>query len=191
MKALFQTLSRLWGLVIGLAITGKYFLSRDVTVYYPRQTVAEKDALTYRGHIELVGLDSDPTTPRCVSCLLCAQACPSGCITVARSKAPEPMEEERRVMEEARERGEKVKPPAAPKYPSKWLYDYTLCSLCGMCIETCPADSIRFSHNIYLAGTSPDDFRFNLLARLRRRTGEEDARHASRTASTATSGGAV
>jgi NADH-quinone oxidoreductase subunit I len=178
MKKLLHKLSEIWGMVIGLSITGKYLLSRDVTVYYPRQTVAPKDALSFRGHIELVGLDDNPETPRCVSCLLCVQACPSGCITVTKSKAPAPTEEQLAAMEEAKARGEKPKAPAAPKYPAQWLYDHTLCSLCGMCVEACPADSIRFSHNIYLAGTSADDFRLNLLARLKRRAGEEAGRTA-------------
>lgn len=191
MKALFHKVSQLWSLVVGLGITGKYFLSKDVTVYYPRQTVAAPDALSYRGHIELVGLDDNPATPRCVSCLLCVQACPSGCISVTKSKAPEPTEEQRRAMEEAKARGEKPKPPAAPKYPAKWLYDYTLCSLCGMCVETCPADSIRFSHNIYLAGISADDFRFNLLARLQRQARERGADRAQGTATPVEAGGTV
>lgn len=182
MKMLFKKISQLWGLVVGLAITGKYFLSKDVTVYYPRQTISPKDIQTFRGHIELIGLDADPATPRCISCLLCMQACPSGCIAVTKSKPPKPTEEELKAMEEARQRGEKTKAPAAPKYPASWIYDYNLCSLCGICVEVCPVDSIRFSHNIYLAGTSSDDFRFNLLARLQRKSGEESGQSVSRTA---------
>ncbi len=191
MKMLFRKISQLWGLMVGLAITGKYFLSKDVTVYYPRQTVDPKDILTYRGHIELIGLDDDPGTPRCISCLLCVQACPSGCIAVTKSKAPKPTEEELQAMEEAKQRGEKPKAPAAPKYPASWLYDYNLCSLCGMCVEACPVDSIRFSHNIYLAGTSPDDFRFNLLARLKRKSKEKGERAVSGTAASSLPGRTV
>ncbi len=173
MKTLFRKIAQLWGLLVGLGITGKYFLSKDVTVYYPRQTVDPKDTDSFRGHIELVGLDDDPTTPRCISCQLCMQACPSNCITVVRSKAPTPTEAEQKAMDEAKARGEKVKAPSAPKYPAAWLYDYSLCCLCGLCVEACSVDSIRFSHNIYLAGTSPDDFHFNLLARLKRKAEEQ------------------
>lgn len=182
MNMLFRKLAQLWSLAVGLAVTGKFFLSKDVTVYYPRQTVKTKDMLTFRGHIELIGLDDDPVTPRCISCMLCVQACPSGCIAITKSKAPKPSEEELKAMEEAKERGEKPKAPAAPKNPASWLYDYNLCSLCGMCVEVCPVTSIRFSHNIYLAGMSPEDFRFNLLARLRRKAGEQGAEPARETA---------
>ena len=173
MSMLLQKLKEAKGLLTGLGITGKYFLSKDVTVYYPRQTVEPERIHSFRGPIELVGLEDDPATPRCISCLMCVQACPSNCITVAKSKAPEPSPEEKREMEEAEQRGEKPKKPRAPKYPSKWLYNFTYCSLCGCCIEACPVESIRFSRNYYLAGTSPDDFNFNLLARLARKAKEE------------------
>ena len=70
-------------------------------------------------------------------------------------------------MEEAEARGEKVKKPAAPKDPARFSYDFSLCSLCGTCVESCPADSLRFSHEIYQAGFDRKDFHFDLLARLR------------------------
>lgn len=168
MNLVQRTLSQIWSLLVGLGITGKYIFKRDVTVYYPRQTVAKEDMVTFRGPIELIGLDADPATPRCISCMLCAQACPSNCITVTKSPAPKPTEEEKQAMAEAEARGEKVKKPSAPKYPAGWTYNFTLCSLCGSCVESCPVDSIRFSNNIYLAGTSRQDFHFDLLARLRR-----------------------
>ena len=170
MSLFLQKLSRAKSLLTGLFITGRNFISRDVTVYYPRQTVADKDITTYRGHIELVGLDGEPETPRCISCLLCAQACPSGCITVAKPKS---------LPKKAVEEGDGATEPAskqpASKCPSKWEHDYTLCSLCGSCVEVCPAAAIRFSNNIYLAGTSSDNFRIDLLRRLQRKAREAAA----------------
>ncbi len=174
MNAVARKLSDLWGMLVGLGITGKYFLSKDVTVYYPRRTVAPESLLSFRGPIELVGLDDKPATPRCISCMMCVQACPSNCIAVTKSPPPKPTEEERKAMAEAEARGEKVKKPAAPKNPAAWTYDYTLCSLCGTCVETCPVDSIRFSHNYYVAGTTRSDFQFDLLARLRRLAGKAE-----------------
>ena len=175
MKALFRTFSGLWSLLVGLAITGKYFFSRDVTVYYPRETIEPELLQSFRGPIELVGLDKEPATPRCISCMLCVQACPSNCIKVTRSPAPKLTPEQKKTMEEAEARGEKVKKPAAPKNPAAWTYDYSLCSLCGSCVEACPVDSIRFSNTIYLAGTSRDNFQFDLLARLRRLAAKDQA----------------
>ncbi len=147
----------MWSLVVGLNITGKYFLQPNVTIHYPRQEV--DNLATFRGHIELIAEDGDPLTPRCISCGTCAKACPSGCITVTKKKAPAPTPEEV-------EQGVK---PKAPKDPETFKLDFTLCSLCGQCVMSCPASAIRFSQNINIAGYSRQDFQFDLVARLRSR----------------------
>ncbi len=157
----------LWSLIVGLKVTGKYFFKPTVTVYYPHQEVPEEVNASYRGHIELVGKPDDPGTPLCISCLMCVTACPSGCITVVKNKPPKLSPEEEKAMKEAEARGEKVKKPAAPKNPLQWKYDYSLCSLCGTCVEACAVDSIRFSHDIYVVGHSRKDFDYDLLARLK------------------------
>lgn len=168
MTSIFRKLADLWSLVVGLGITGKYFCSPQVTVHYPRATVDPEVNASYRGPIELIGLDKDPVKPRCIACMLCAQACPSGCISVTRAPAPKPTPEEIRANAEAEARGEKPKKPSLPKTPGTWVYDFTLCSLCGTCVEVCPVDSLRFSQNIYLAGPDRASFRFDLLQRLAR-----------------------
>ena len=147
----------MWSLVVGLNIPGKYFLQPNVTIHYPRQEV--DNLATFRGHIELVPEDGDPLTPRCISCGTCAKACPSGCITVTKKKAPAPTPEEV-------EQGVK---PKAPKDTETFKLDFTLCSLCGQCVMSCPASAIRFSQNINIAGYSRQDFYFDLVARLRSR----------------------
>lgn len=147
----------MWSLVVGLNITGKYFLQPNVTIHYPRQEV--DNLATFRGHIELIPEDNDPLAPRCISCGTCAKACPSGCITVTKKKAPVPTAEET-------EQGIK---PKAPKDPETFRLDFTLCSLCGQCVMSCPANAIRFSQNINIAGYSRQDFQFDLVARLRSR----------------------
>ena len=47
------------------------------------------------------------------------------------------------------------------------MYDYTLCSLCGTCIDNCPVNTLRFSSNIYWVATSRKEMHIDLLARLR------------------------
>lgn len=158
----------IWTLVVGLAITGKYFVSPHRTTYYPRETVDKSDADTFRGPIELVGTEKDPTTPTCISCLMCVQACPGGCITVKKQPPPVMTPEEQKAFDDAVARGEKPKKPAAPKNPAVYHYNFTYCSLCGCCVEACPVGSIRFSHEIYLAGSRREDFHLDLLARLKR-----------------------
>lgn len=144
----------LWSLVVGLFITGKNFALPQLTVHYPRQAVPNLD--TYRGHIELVAKDNDPTQPRCLACQLCATACPSQCIKIVIAK----------------ETVDKEQPPAkkAPKKrPEAFYLNYNLCSLCGMCVQSCPADSLMFSRDVYLAGYARQDFEYDLMERMRTR----------------------
>ena len=175
-KCAVDTAKGLWSLVVGLAITGRYFVSRHKTVYYPREVIEKENTETYRGPIELVGLPKDPATPKCISCMLCVQACPSNCITVKKSPAPVMTPEQQKAFDEATARGENPKKPAAPRNPSLWHYDFTYCSLCACCVEACPVDSIKFSHELYLAGTRREDFNLDLLARLKRTAQQKPAK---------------
>jgi NADH-quinone oxidoreductase subunit I len=162
----------IWSLFAGLGITGRFFFSRRITVHYPRAVLRKEDLESFRGPVELVGSPQDPATPKCISCMMCVSACPSGCISVTRQKLPELSPEEEKTLAEAGARGEKVKRPSAPKNPAGWTYDYTRCSLCACCIESCPTQSIRFSNETYLAGAARSDFHYDLLARLKRLAGK-------------------
>lgn len=159
-KEAMQTVSDLWSLMVGLKVTKRYFLEPQVTVRYPWKEVDNMD--TYKGHLELVPA-KDPFKPKCISCGMCAMACPSNCLTVVKRKPPKPTPEEEKAAAEAKERGEKVK-DKTPKDPEKFVYDFTLCSLCGTCMENCPAGALRFSGNPYKAGYARNDFLFDLVA---------------------------
>ncbi|MDD4732175.1 MAG: 4Fe-4S binding protein [Desulfovibrio sp.] len=167
-KDIFQSVKDLWSLFVGLRVTGKYFMQPTLTVHYPRETVDEDVEQTYGGHVELVPKPKNPLKPKCIGCMMCVTNCPSGCLTVVKAKAPKPTPEEEQAMKEAEARGEKVKKPKAPKEPAKFMYDYSLCSLCGTCIENCPVGSLRYSNNIYFVGTSRKEFKLDLLQRLQR-----------------------
>jgi NADH-quinone oxidoreductase subunit I len=80
---------------------------------------------------------------------------------------PKPSAEEIKAQKEAEAKGEKAK-KSAPKELLKFTYDFTLCSLCGTCVETCPVGSLRFSNDAYLASTNKKNFFYDLLARLSR-----------------------
>lgn len=177
-KGAADTAKGLWSLVVGLAVTGKYFVSRHKTVYYPREVIEKENTQNFRGPIELVGLPKDPATPKCISCMLCVQACPSNCISVKRSPAPVMTPEQQKEFDEAAARGENPKKPAAPKNPGAYEYDFTYCSLCACCIEACPVNSIAFSHELYLSGTRREDFKIDLLARLKRQAANAPAKPA-------------
>ena len=130
-------------LFIGMGITFKEFFKPTVTVSYPYETLTMCDR--YRGHVELI--ESEEGKPNCVVCGLCQRACPSACITLAGEK-PE---------------GEKK------KVLTKYILDFTRCSLCGSCVESCNFNALEFSKEYNLASTRKEDFIFDLLKRLEER----------------------
>jgi len=167
-----KALEGLWSLVVGLGVTGNQFYRPSVTVHYPRQTV--DNLSTYRGPVELVPSDKDPGTSKCILCGMCVQTCPSGCIEIESHQEEEPdaPEAEGKAAAAGGEgaEGEKKAPPKKKKkikVMDKYLLKFHLCSLCGQCVQVCPVSALRFSREVYLAGTSRSDFEFDLLARMR------------------------
>jgi NADH-quinone oxidoreductase subunit I len=177
MTTIQKTLKGLWSLIVGLKVTGKEFCRPWITVHYPRQEVSNLD--TYRGHIDLVPLPDNPREPLCIVCRRCEEVCPSGCIRIEGHVPGE-------------EKGEPVRqlllisnvplPHSAAREPicaaDKMLrvldgfsLNYNLCSLCGLCVQSCPVSSLTFSEDVYLAGASRKDFEFDLLRRLKDRAG--------------------
>lgn len=135
--------SGLWSLVVGLSITFKEFFSPTVTVQYPYETLDIPDR--FRGHIELIADENGKS--KCIVCMMCQRACPSDCISLAGAKVE----------------GEKK------KSLTKYTLDFTKCSLCGSCVESCNFDALEYSKEYNLASTRREDFIFDLLKRLEER----------------------
>ncbi|MBU0946463.1 MAG: 4Fe-4S dicluster domain-containing protein [Proteobacteria bacterium] len=154
MSAYFSEIFRgLQSLAIGMGITFKEFFKPVVTVSYPMETI--KMSARYRGHIELI--ENEEGEPKCVACGMCQRGCPSGCITL----------ESTSVEYQVEEKGEtKTK---KKKVLSKYDLDFTTCSLCGQCVESCNFGAIDFSKEYNLASSRKEDFHFDLLKRLKER----------------------
>jgi len=133
-------------LAIGLGITLKNFFQPVVTMQYPYVSV--KMPARFRGHIELVP-DEETGAPKCVACMMCVKGCPSNCITVVGKK----------------------KESGKGKEPAEYILNFTTCSLCGQCVESCKFGAITFSKDYNLASTRKEDFVYDLLQRLRERRG--------------------
>lgn len=140
-KEIKEIFGGLKSLFTGMRITMGQFVKPTVTVQYPHETLPIPPR--FRGHIELV---RDPETGKaiCYSCKLCEKACPSDCITVE---------------------GVKLE-GAKKKSVSKYILDFTKCSLCGSCVEACRDGAIRFSREYNLASLNKDEFLMDLFQRL-------------------------
>jgi NADH-quinone oxidoreductase subunit I len=96
----------------------------------------------FRGHIRLL-LDEQTGQHKCSACMACERACPSGCIKL-----------------------EGHKPEGATKRVVKtYTLDFTTCSLCGLCVESCNFDALDFSKDFNLAAFKKEEFIMDLVKR--------------------------
>ena len=128
-------------LVVGANITAREFFKPVVTEQYPY--VVPVIPPNFRGHVELIK-NEETGAPNCIVCGMCQRACPTGCISL---------------------KGEKPE-GAKKKVLTKYILDFTTCSLCGSCVESCKFNALRFSRDYNLASTRKEDFIFDLLKRL-------------------------
>jgi len=134
-----------WTLAVGMWITFCHMFRRRVTLDYPYKSLTMTPR--YRGHIDLI---KDETTgkPKCIVCMACQRACPSGCIKL-----------------------DGVKPEGATrKEPTSYTLNFTTCSLCGLCVESCNFGALKFSKEYNLASLRKEDYQMDLLARVQEKT---------------------
>ena len=107
---MFSVLQTLW-------LTFLHLFHRSETVQYPEQKPYL--APRYRGRIVLT---RDPDgAERCVSCYLCAVACPVACISLQKTEA------------------------AGRWYPEYFRINFSRCIFCGYCEEACPTYAIQLT----------------------------------------------
>ena len=128
-------------LVTGMMITAREFFKPVVTEQYPWEVPTMTPL--FRGHIELIG-NEETGAPNCVVCGMCQRACPSNCISLDGKK---------------NEGGK-------GKILTSYVLDFTKCSLCGSCVESCNFNALRYSKVYNLASFDKNDFIIDLMKRL-------------------------
>ena len=131
-----------------------------MTLTYPHEKPELSGA--YRSLISLVQFP-DLGTHDCVACLQCEKICPSFCIKIDGGKV-EGMKRKR---------------------ASKFEVDFALCSLCGLCIDVCPTDTLEYS-KLYDDAGFERQWKFDLLEpfedyeeEFREKQREQDAKEAA------------
>ena len=105
----------LFELVKGLAVTGRHFFARKVTVQYPEEHTPQSPR--FRG---LHALRRYPNgEERCIGCKLCEAVCPALAIKI-----------------EVAERDD------GTRRTTQYDIDLVKCIFCGFCEEACPVDAI-------------------------------------------------
>ena len=129
-------------LLLGLGVTLKNLFRRPVTETYPHQKPELSAA--FRSAIALVNFPASGSHD-CVACMQCVNICPSFCIKVEGEK-PEGLKRKRATLFEV---------------------DYALCSLCGLCIDVCPTNTLTYSKIYDDVGYRRDQFVYDLLLPFR------------------------
>ncbi|HPW18232.1 MAG TPA: NADH-quinone oxidoreductase subunit I [Candidatus Aminicenantes bacterium] len=120
----------------GLAVTLRLYFSRKVTVEFPEKVQAPAER--FRG---LLRLHRDENgEPLCIACKACQRACGQNCFDIEGKK----------------EEGAKV------MRPTKFDWKLDRCSFCGLCVEVCPTNAIRHSHEFLLTGARKEALFFRL-----------------------------
>ena len=105
----------LFELFRGLALTGKYFFARKLTVQYPEEKTPQSNR--FRGMHALRRYANGEE--RCIACKLCEAVCPALAITIE----AEPRED-------------------GTRRTTRYDIDLFKCIYCGFCEESCPVDAI-------------------------------------------------
>ena len=120
-------------LLKGMALTGRYFFRRKITIYFPEEKTPQSNR--FRG---LHALRRYPNgEERCIACKLCEAVCPALAITIE---------------SEQRDDGS--------RRTSRYDIDLTKCIFCGFCEESCPVDSIVETHILEYHGEKRGDLYF-------------------------------
>jgi NADH-quinone oxidoreductase subunit I len=114
MKEIFNSLL-LKELLKGMAVTGKYFFARKITVQYPEEKTPQ--SFRFRGLHALRRYENGEE--RCIACKLCEAICPAMAITI-----------------EAEPRDD------GSRRTTRYDIDLTKCIFCGFCEEACPVDAV-------------------------------------------------
>ncbi len=102
-------------LVKGMALTGRHFFQRKITILFPEEKTPQSNR--FRG---LHALRRYPNgEERCIACKLCEAICPAMAITIESDQRDD-----------------------GSRRTTRYDIDLTKCIFCGFCEEACPVDAI-------------------------------------------------
>lgn len=126
------------GLLTGLGITFKRMVGPNITEFYPEQ----KPKLPTRVRSSM-GLDRE----KCISCNMCAMACPNEVIKLTSEKDE----------------------TTNKKVLKSYHMDVGRCLFCGMCAEVCPTKALTVTQEYENSVYEPGDMQWDMIKRAERK----------------------
>ena len=105
----------------GLALTGRHFFQRSITIQFPEEKTPASPR--FRGLHALRRYENGEE--RCIACKLCEAVCPALAITIESDIRAD-----------------------GSRRTSRYDIDLTKCIFCGLCQESCPVDAIVEGPNL-------------------------------------------
>ena len=125
------------GILKGMSITMRNMMRGPITVQYPHEKIELPERARWAVRMKL----DEQGNHKCTACLACERACPDHII-----KIDVTTDEERN------------------KHIDAWTYEIGACMMCSLCVEACPFDAIRMSHDYELARIDASELVERLLA---------------------------
>ena len=137
MSSVSMVFKEIGAIVQAMGVTLHALLQKPLTVQYPEEPVAVYPR--FRARHELRRYESG--LERCIGCMLCEAACPTGAIHV-----------------EAAENDPQHPTSPGERYASLYEVNLMRCVFCGDCETACPVEAIVLGHDFELAVYNRDGF---------------------------------
>ena len=139
-----------YSLIKGMEVTGKELVTRKVTEQYPENRAELKIPERFRATLEFIYDDNG--CHKCIACGSCERNCPNQTISITKRMVELPDGKKKMKLD-------------------KYMYDLGSCTFCGLCVQVCPTNAIKFSNDFEQAVFTRD----KLVKRLNYLPEKDDA----------------
>ncbi len=115
-----------YSLIKGMEVTGKELVTPKVTEQYPENRAELHIPERFRATLEFIYDDNG--YHKCIACGSCERNCPNQTISITKRMVDLPDGKKKMKLD-------------------KYMYDLGSCTFCGLCVQVCPTNAIRFSND--------------------------------------------
>jgi len=113
-------------LIKGMEVTGKELVTPKVTEQYPENRAELQIPERFRATLEFIY--DEKGYHKCIACGSCERNCPNQTISITKRMVELPDGKKKQKLD-------------------KYVYDLGSCTFCGLCVQVCPTNAIKFSND--------------------------------------------